>query len=66
MTSVSKDQCKQLLIYNHDNLSDLDIKINSKKIVFGYFLSSKFLDKLCMEKLVGPRHTRNPSPLRNF
>ena len=50
MKSVREHQCEWLLIYDHDDLSDLHIEINFlKKIIFGCFLSFKILNKLCIK-----------------
>ena len=49
MKTCSDDQCEWLLIYDHDDLSDLHIEINwLKKIIFCCFLSLKILNKLCI------------------
>ena len=51
MKSVSEHQCERFLIYDHDDLSNLDIEINFlKKIVCGYNFSAEFLNKLCIKK----------------
>ena len=50
MKSVSEHQCERFLIYDHDDLSNLDIEINFlKKIVCGYNFSAEFLNKLCIK-----------------
>ena len=50
MKSVWEHQCEWLLIYDHDDLTNLDIEIKFLKVfVFGCFFSSKFLNKLCIK-----------------
>ena len=50
MKTVRDYQCEQLLIYNHDDLTNLDIEINFLKVcVFCCFFSLKFLNKLCIK-----------------
>ena len=50
MKSVSEHQCERFLIYDHDDLSNLNIEINFlKKIVCGYNFSAEFLNKLCIK-----------------
>ena len=46
MKSVSEDQCECFLIYDHDDLTHLDVEINVlKKIIFEQDLSSKLASK---------------------
>ena len=53
MKSVWEHQCEWLLIYNHDDLSDLHIEINfSKKIIFLVDLSSKLASKKRLEEIL--------------
>ena len=53
MKSVSEDQCKRLLIYNHDDLTYLDIEINSlKKIIFQLDLSWKLASKKRLKEIL--------------
>ena len=53
MKSVSEDQCEWLLIYNHDDLSDLHIEINSlKKIIFQLDLSWKLASKKRLKEIL--------------
>ena len=60
MKSVSEDQCEWLLIYNHDDLSDLHIEINfSKKIIFLVDLSSKLASKKRLEEILKERGKEN-------
>ena len=50
MKSVREHQCERFLIYDHDDLSNLDIEINFLKVcVFCCFFSSSFLNKLCIK-----------------
>ena len=53
MKSVSEDQCECFLIYDHDNLTHLDIEINVlKKIVFEQDLSSKLASKKRLKEIL--------------
>ena len=53
MKSVSEDQCKRLLIYDHDDLTYLDIEINFlKKIVFSVDLSSNLASKKRLKEIL--------------
>ena len=53
MKSVSEDQCEWLLIYNHDDLTYLDIEINSlKKIIFQLDLSWKLASKKRLKEIL--------------
>ena len=53
MQRISEDQCEWLLIYNHDDLSDLHIEINfSKKIIFLVDLSSKLASKKRLKEIL--------------
>ena len=45
MKTCSADQCKQLLIYDHDDLTYLDIEINFLKFFFQQNLSYKLAFK---------------------
>ena len=50
MKSVRDLPGEQLLIHNHDDLTNLDIEINFLKVcIFCCFFSSKFLNKLCIK-----------------
>ena len=65
MKSVSEDQCKWLLIYNHDDLSDLHIEINfSKKIIFLVDLSSKLASKKRLKEIL--KEIGNKNEIWNF
>ena len=53
MKSVSKDQCECFSIYNHDDLTQLDIEINFlKKIIFEPDLSSKLASKKRLKEIL--------------
>ena len=53
MKSVSEHQCEWLLIYDHDDLSDLHIEINfSKKIILLVDLSSKLASKKRLKEIL--------------
>ena len=53
MKSVREHQCEWLLIYNHDDLSDLDIEINFlKKIVFRRNSSWKLASKKRLKEIL--------------
>ena len=53
MKSVLEDQWEWLLIYNHDDLSDLHIEINfSKKIIFVVDLSWKLASKKRLKEIL--------------
>ena len=69
MKSVSEHQCERFLIYDHDDLSNLDIEINFlKKIIFGCFFSSKFLNKLCIKihQKTCEKKSKNSSKIKLF
>ena len=51
MKSVSEDQCEWLLIYNHDDLSDLHIEISLlKKTFFNRIWAENWLLKCALKK----------------
>ena len=53
MKSVSEDQCECFLIYDHDDLTHLDIEINFlKKIIFQQDLSSKLASKKRLKEIL--------------
>ena len=53
MKSVSEDQIECFLIYDHDDLTHLDIEINVlKKIVFEQDLSSKLAFKKRLKEIL--------------
>ena len=53
LKSVRDHQFEQLLIYNHDDLSNLDIKINFlKKIIFCEDLSWKMASKKRLKEIL--------------
>ena len=53
MKSVSEHQCERFLIYDHYDLSNLDIEINfSKKIIFSMDLSSKLASKKRLKEIL--------------
>ena len=65
MKSVWEHQCKWLLIYNHDDLSDLHIEINfSKKIIFLVDLSSKLASKKRLKEIL--KEIGNKNEIWNF
>ena len=53
MKSVSEHQCERFLIYDHDDLSNLDIEINFlKKIIFQVDLSFKLASKKRLKEIL--------------
>ena len=53
MKSVSEHQCERFLIYDHDDLSNLDIEINFlKKIIFQVDLSWKLASKKRLKEIL--------------
>ena len=53
MKSVSEHQCERFLIYDHDDLSNLDIEINFlKKIVFQEEISSNKASKKRLKEIL--------------
>ena len=60
MKSVREHQCERFLIYDHDDLSNLDIEINFlKKIIFREDLSWKLASKKRLEEIlkeIGKEH----------